>query len=152
MRLTRMQESKLFREGDVAITTHRLVWGDIVVDLNDIKYMSFDHDDKWGMAATFAALCVGLLMISQSWARVASIAFFSLAIMVIYFKNDAVVLKMKDDRELRLTVKRDRSKFKRIEEALKKQQSMARKENSEVKREVAGLNLQEIDRLPEPGS
>jgi hypothetical protein len=143
-----MEEIKVLQDNDIAITTHRIVWGDDVYQFADIhEWFPVRNDDWKGVAVSIA---VGLLGISvhAAWAAVTALLFFLLGAWMWRNRKDEIVLKLNDGTERRLGIQANRTRFDEIVQALIKSDEIVDGYEQGLKHAEAHGARSEIDHLP----
>jgi Family of unknown function (DUF6232) len=144
-----MEERKVLQDNDIAITTHRIVWGDEVYEFASInEWFPVRNDDWKGVAVTVAIGLLGL-WVHAAWSLVTALLFFWLGAWMWRNRKDEIVLRLNDGSERRLGVHRDRTRFDAIVQAMVKSDEIVDGYEQGRKHAQANGARTEIDRMPE---
>lgn len=144
-----MQEQKIFQEGDYAITTHRLVWGETVLEMVEVDSVYFEYDDWW--KGTGIAVLVGLvfLAIGATWSIVVGLLSLLGAWFIYNERADTLHLTMRDGNKHRLGIKRNRVLFKALNHAITKALAILTDEIHRMREDESKEAMAAIDDLPQ---
>ena len=143
-----MEEQKVFQEDDIAVTTHRIVWGEEVFWFEDLEHVLFLDNDTWKALAI--GIIVGLvgLAIAQPWSVVVGVAVFGFFLWIWINRKDEIMVQFRDGRERRFILKSKTGLYNRIREAKNKRDALVRERVTADNREKANAARSEIDNLP----
>lgn len=142
-----MQESKLFQEGNIVITTDRIVWEEDVLEFSEIKTWHRIRNDEWkSLAFGVGFLLIGFI-IGASWSIIIGLMIFGLMFWLWHNRKDEIIFIFENGQKRKFYIK-SRDLFNKISNALDKQQEIIEEHNRGVKRSISKSVLSEIDKLP----
>jgi hypothetical protein len=125
------EEKRIFHDGDIAVTTRRLIWGDKEYRFAEIESWTCARSDDWKAGVSAAAVGLYIILVGAPWSSLLAILFFGLCLWIWYARKDEIVLWMKSGEEYRLAVQCDRVRFESVVEALRaRAEILAREVNS----------------------
>ena len=143
-----MEEQKVFQEDDIAITTHRIVWGDDVFWFSDVEHVLFLDNDTWKALAFGIIVGVIGLAIAKPWSVVVGLVVFSLVLWIWINRKDEILIQFEDGRERRFILKSKTGLYSRIREAKNRRDALVRDVVAAGNRSKANAARSEIDSLP----
>ena len=144
-----MEEQTLLRENDIAITTHRVVWGKLgAIDLSDIDQAFVLRDDWWKGSATCAVIGVILIYVGATWSVIGGLLLFGAGYYFWKARSDKLVLVANSGAETDLTISNEPPGLaSKVDKALRERVRLIREFNENYRAKSAQAALSEIDDL-----
>tara|TARA_R110001599_G_scaffold349729_1_gene578441 strand:- start:4183 stop:4617 length:435 start_codon:yes stop_codon:yes gene_type:complete len=144
-----MEEKKLLREGNYAITTHRVVWDEKgAYNLDDFDLVYVSKDDWWKSAAITAVIGIALIASANMIAVGVGLLMFLWSFASWHMRSDKIRLVREGHETVSLPIPNTPSGFSgKVHNALEERRAAIRDHNLSARSESAKSSLDDIDSL-----
>ena len=142
-------EQKIFKEGNYAITTHRVIWAnDGVFDYDDLQRAFVMKDDWWKGTAIGVVVGAILVAIGATWSIIVGLLCFVIAFFMWKGRADTLFLVGRDGKDIKLKIPNSPPGLtNKVQDALREREDIVARQNQASRASAAQDALAQVDNM-----